>query len=64
MMLLVVSGEGQVVLEELKNKAMIFFAIPNSKATHIYLNSVLESEKDRCSVSPTMANNLFIASFR
>ena len=64
MMLLVISGEGQAVLEELKNEAMVFFALPNSKATHIHLNSVLESEKVRCSVSPAMANNLFVASFR
>ena len=63
-MLLIASGEGQAIPEELNDEAMAFFALPNSKAAHIHLNSLLESEKVRCSVSPAMANHLFVASFR
>ena len=63
-MLLIASGEGQVVLEELNDEAMAFFVLPNSKVAHINLNSPLESEKVRGSVSPAIADHLFVASFR
>ena len=41
-MLLVTSGEGQVVPEEMNDEAMAFFALPNSKSAHIHLNSLLK----------------------
>ena len=63
-MLLIASGEGQAMPDELSKEAMDFFALPNSKAAHIHLNSLLESNKARCSVSPAMANHLFVGSFR
>ena len=63
-MLLIASGEGQAMPDELNKEAMDFFALPNSKAAHIHLNSLLESNKVRCSVSPAMANHLFVGSFR
>jgi len=63
-MLLIASGEGQAIPETSNAEAMEFFALSNSKAAHIHLNSLLESEKVRCSLSPAMANHLFIASFR
>ena len=49
---------------ELNKEAMDLFALPNSKAAYIHLNSLLESNKVRCSVSPAMANHLFVGSFR
>ena len=42
---------------------MVFFSLPNSKSDHIHLNSLLESEKIRCSMSRAMDNHLFVASF-
>ena len=46
-MLLIASEEFQAVSEELNDEAMAFFALPNSKAAYINLNSPLESEKVR-----------------
>ena len=63
-MILIALGEGQAMPDELNKEAMDFFALPNSKAAHIHLNSLLESNKVRCSVSPAMANHLFVGSFR
>ena len=63
-MLLIAYGEGQVIPDTLNPEAMTFFALPNVKTAHIHLNSLLESEKVRCSISLAMANHLYAASFR
>ena len=49
-MLLLESGEVQVVLENLNDEAINLFTLSNSKSARSHLNSLLESEKVRRSV--------------
>ena len=62
-MLQIANGLGEVVPEELNNKAMSFFALSKAELAHIHLNSLFESENIRVSISPAVSNHLWNGSF-
>ena len=62
-MLLVASSQGEVVPSELSKEAMEFFAQSSVLHAQIFLNSLLESERIECSVSPAMTTSLMHGSF-
>ena len=62
-MLQVANGVDQVVSEKLNEAAMEFFALSSAKLAHIHLNSLLETENIRVSISPALANHLWSGSF-
>lgn len=59
----IVNGVDEAVSENLNDAAMKFFALSSAKLAHIHLNSLLETENIRVSISPAFANHLRSGSF-
>ena len=62
-MLMIANGSSNIVPDTLNVDAMAFFALSKAKLAHIHLNSMLETENIRVSVSPALANHLWNGSF-
>ena len=62
-MLMIANGSSNIVPDTLNDEAMAFFALSKAKLAHIHLNSMLETENIRVSVSPALANHLWNGSF-
>ena len=62
-MIMIANGSSNIVPDTLNDEAMAFFALSKAKLAHIHLNSMLEAENIRVSVSPALANHLWNGSF-
>ena len=62
-MILIASSQGEVVPSELSPEAMEFFSQSSTLHAQIFLNSLLESERIECQISPAMTTSLMHGSF-
>ena len=62
-MLLVASSQGEVVPSELPQEAMTLFTQSSVLHAQIFLNSILETERINCAITPAMATSLMHGSF-
>ena len=62
-MLQIANRVGKAVSDALNDDAMDFLSLSSAKNAHIHLNSILDAENIRVSVSPALANHLWSGSF-